>query len=209
MRILSHNRTSYNFGNCKSGQLWLKNKTNSHCMEDRKEGRARRTERQMTWLTKIFTSREGVLVENRLVKKAIGKINSKILMLLSIKWPNTALAACPISMFEDNALAKNLNSGASSALLPTKCIWTFHSSIQKQQKVKQQSKLAKLSNVLCLPHEMTLVTDYILLIMLTQERQRRNEGWQPGCVAASGSQCACCKCKLLFSTNKCKPTVSQ
>lgn len=150
MRILPHNRASDTFGNCRRRHLWLKNKTNSHCMEDGEEGRARRAEGQMTWLTKIFISRKGVSVEDWLVKKAIGKIKSKVLMLLSTKWqlfrshkvwPNTVFPTCPISMFKENALAKKtLKSGASSALFPTKCIWTFYSSIPKQQKAKHQPK---------------------------------------------------------------------
>lgn len=88
---------------------WLKNEANSHCMEDGEEGRARRTEGQMTQLTEVFISREGVLVEGRSVKKAPDKIKSKVPMLLSTKqqffrshkvWPNTALATCPVYVFE-------------------------------------------------------------------------------------------------------------
>lgn len=43
-------------GHCRCECLGLKNKTNTHCMEDREKGRARRTEGQMTWLAKIFIS---------------------------------------------------------------------------------------------------------------------------------------------------------
>lgn len=39
----------------------------------------------MTQLTEVFISREGVLVEDRSVKKASGKIKSKVPMLLSTK----------------------------------------------------------------------------------------------------------------------------
>lgn len=156
-RILSHNTTSDTFRNCR--QMPMTEEQDQLSLHGgRRGGKSKENRGAKTWLTKIFISREEISVEDRLVKKTTIKINSKVLMLcqqsdkiFQVSQSVTKHWPCNISYLhvwgECTDKKKTLNSGASWALFPRKCIWTFHSSIHKQQKTKHQFNRAKVSNV--------------------------------------------------------------